>query len=601
MTVKAKPGIACVKVQTLCCILIVFVGIIVFGNHLKNSFQFDSVAYIVNNQNLEAPEEMLTVGFWVRDAFSRSLLRVSMAFNALLGQKQPFGYHLFNLVFHIFNALLIFFITRKLCLDFACASNTGWTDNIQMVSLFTALLFLCHPLQTESVVYIMSRSEVLAATFYLGGFYIFQSSIENGRRFSFSWKFARVLPLLVMIFIAGFSVKQTLITLPAVLLLYSLCLMDTQSRPIRFLKRWQWVIAGVIFIAGVLLLKKLLSDETFLIGPSNPDEMVGRKNYMLSQPAVLIFYYLKLLLFPFNLNIDPDIPVVTELFSLRFLLPVACIGVLIYLTSKAKKTQIYLFLVAWFFIVISPSSSIVTLHDLAAEHRTYLAGYGFYLLFVLGLFHLCVKRSALFVVLIYLVCSYGVTTIKRNLVWQSELTLWEDTRKKSPRIVRPLINLGRAHGEAGETEKAIYYYEQSLALAPHVFAPNYNLGDLYLAKGQTDKALKLFHRALMLDPGVPEVQGKLGEIYLDKKQYTLAEGYFKKAVELNPKYPSVLRNLGILNYFHLGRHRQGIAYFSRSLSLDPDQPEADEIRRLIARFGRQPQDKGKSGLLGPTG
>lgn len=588
MTNKAKPDRACVKVQVLCCALIAFIGILVFGNHLKNSFQFDSVAYIVNNQSLEAPEEMLTLGYWTRGVFSRSLLQVSMAFNAQLGQKQAFGYHLFNLTFHIFNALLLFFITRKLCLDFARASNAGWADNIQMISLFTALLFLCHPLQTESVVYIMSRSEVLSATFYLGGFYLFQSSMENGRRVASPWKFARVLLLLVIIFIAGFSVKQTLVTLPAVLLLYSLCLLDVQSRPIRFLKRWRWVLTGVIFLAGVLLLKKLLSDETFLIGPSNPAEMVGRKNYLLSQPSVLIFYYLKLLAFPFNLNIDPDIPVVTELFSLRFLLPVACMGAFIYLSARAKKTRIYFFLVAWFFILISPSSSIVTLHDLAAEHRAYLAAYGFYLLFVLGLFQLCVKRSALFIVLIFLTCSFGMTTIKRNRVWQSELTLWADTQKKSPRIVRPLINLGRAYGEAGKTEKAIYYYERSLALAPDVFALNYNLGDLYLAKGQVDRALKLFLRAENLNPGIPEVHGKLGEIYMGENKFELAEGYFKKAVELNPKYPSVLRNLGILNYYHLGRHRQGVAYFSRSLSLDPDQPEAEEIRQLIAGFGRHP-------------
>jgi tetratricopeptide (TPR) repeat protein len=601
MTIKKKLDMERVKVQVLCCVLIAFVGGIVFGNHLKNSFQFDSVAYIVNNQNLDTPEEMLTVGFWTRDVFSRSLLRVSMAFNALLGQKQPFGYHLFNLTFHVFNALLIFFITRKLCLDFSRASNTGWTDNIQMISLFTAILFLCHPLQTESVVYIMSRSEVLAATFYLGGFYLFQSTIENGRMVSSSMKLAWILPLLVLLFILGFSVKQTLITLPAVLLLYSLCLLDAQSRPIRFLKRWRWVLTGVIFLAGIILLKKLLDDETFLIGPSNPDEMVGRKNYMLSQPAVLIFYYLKLLLFPFNLNIDPDIPVVTELFSLRFLLPVACMGALIYLSARVEKTRVYFFLVAWFFILISPSSSIVTLHDLAAEHRAYLAAYGFYLLLVLGLFHLNVKRSALFVVLVFLTCSLGMTTITRNRVWQSELTLWADTQKKSPRIVRPLINLGRAYGEAGETEKAIYYYEKSLGLAPAVFAPNYNLGDLYLAKGQVDRALKLFHRALQLDPGIPEVQGKLGEIYLGKKQYVLAEEYFKKAIELNPKYPSVLRNLGILNYFHLGRHRQGIAYFSRSLTLDPDQPGADKIREIVARFRISPNDNEKKARPGPGG
>ena len=61
MTQKTKPELAMFKFRTLCCLLIVLFGIIIFGNHLKNSFQFDSVAYVVNNQNLKNPGEMLTL------------------------------------------------------------------------------------------------------------------------------------------------------------------------------------------------------------------------------------------------------------------------------------------------------------------------------------------------------------------------------------------------------------------------------------------------------------------------------------------------------------------------------------------------------------
>jgi len=598
---QKKHSEALFRIQARCCLLIALLGIIIYGGHLKNSFQFDSVAYVVNNPNLNSPRELLTFDYWTRGLFSRSLVQMSLAVNAQLGQIQPFGYHLFNLVFHIFNAILLFFITDKICRSLRLKSGTGSADNTRVISLFTAVLFLCHPLQTESVVYIMSRSEVLSATFYLGGFYLFLSCIASERFPAPVIKYVWVLVLLCLLFLIGFSAKQTLVTLPAVLLFYSLCQSEAQSCPVRFLKRWRWVISGVMFVAGALLLRKLLLDETFLIGPSNPEEMVGRKNYMLSQPSVLIFYYLKLLLFPFNLNIDPELPVVTQLYSWRFLVPVACIGALIYLTARARGSRVYLFCACWYFIVLLPSSSIVTLHDLAAEHRTYLAGYGFYLFFVLALFHLSVKKGTVFFLLVVLISSFGMTTLKRNRVWRSEVTLWEDTRKKSPHIVRPLINLGRAYGEAGATRKAIYFYERALEKAPAVFAPNYNLGDLYLAQGRVEEALQLFHRAEKVDPVVPEVNGKLGEIYLGKKQFELAEGYFKKAVELNPKYPSAFRNLGILNYFHLDRPEQGIAYFSRSLTLDPDQPQAEEIRQLIARPRRQPKTKGKNEALDPAG
>jgi protein O-mannosyl-transferase len=589
---EGKPNLANFKTQVQCCSSIVLLGMMVYGNHLHNAFQFDSVAYIVNNPNLDHPEEILTFEFLFSELKSRGLLRMSMAVNAALGGDHPFGYHLFNLTFHIFNTILLFFISEKVLRCFQRDPANPDAAKIRGVSLFTALLFLCHPIQIESVVYIISRSEVLAATFYLGGFFLFQSIWERRRSASGTMKFLGLPGLLFIIFALGFSVKQTLITLPAIILLYALCQCERDSRPIQFLKRWKWVLAGIFLVASFILLRKLLADESFLIGPSNPEEMVGRKKYMLSQPSVLLFYYLKLLLFPVNLNIDPDIPVVTHFMSWQFLGPAALLSALIYLTMNKAQSRIYFFGLSWFLIILSPSSSIITLHDLAAEHRVYLASYGFYLILALGLWQGIynrprlsqpAKQSTAFFLLVILVGSLGMMTVKRNLTWRSELTLWEDTRIKSPNLVRPLINLGRAHSLAGQTDRAIFYYETSLKKAPTVFALNYNLGELYQNQGRVEEALELFEKAETLSPEVPEVHGKLGEIYMKTEQYDLADRYFKRAIELNPKYPVALRNLGIINYFHLQRPEQGIVYFSRSLTLDPDQPEADEIRQLISR------------------
>ena len=577
-------------IQWRCCLLITLLGMIVYANHLHNAFQFDSVAYIVNNPNLDHPEEILTLEFWQANLKSRGLLRMSLAVNAFIGGKHPFGYHLFNLTLHIFNAILLIFITGKICRNFFGKSESG-NYQFRGISLFTALLFLCHPIQIESVGYVISRSEVLAATFYLGGFFIFLSFWEKRRAASRTMKFLWLPVLLFLVFALGFSVKQTLITLPAVLLLFVLCQWDFESRPIRFLRRWKWLIGGILFVAFAILLRKLLTDESFLIGPSNPAEMVGREKYMLSQPSVVVFYYLKLLLFPANFNIDPDIPVVTNLISWRFLIPSAFLGMMIYLAT-ITKSRIYLFCILWFLIVLSPSSSIVTLHDLAAEHRVYLASYGFYLAMVWILFQWTrvigqvsgnAQRWVPIILLVAIVGSLGTMTVKRNLIWKSEMTLWEDARDKSPHLVRPLINLGRAHSLSGQTDRAIFYYETSLKKSPHNFSLNYNLGELYLEKNRIDEALKRLHLAERLAPHTPEVHGKLGEIYMKTNRYDLANRYFKKAVELKPNYPEAFRNLGILNYYYLRKPDEGRVYFSRSLTLDPNQPEADKIRQLINR------------------
>tara|TARA_B100000749_G_scaffold182905_1_gene141380 strand:+ start:3662 stop:5428 length:1767 start_codon:yes stop_codon:yes gene_type:complete len=566
------------------CLLISLLGVLFFSNHLNNPFQFDSVAYIVNNANLKNPETLLSFEFWKKEFLARGLLRISLALNAYLDDFRPFGYHIFNLAFHILNALLLFFVLEKSLRRFGMEA-VGWgSKRIRSVSFFSAVFFLCHPIQTESVIYIMSRSEVIASTFYLAGFLLFQQLLE--RSSTSHLQYGLYFLSIFLIALVGFSVKQIVATLPAIMILYYLCSCPDHSPALQFLKKWRWAITGIIAGVAGFLFYKLLTDETFLIGPSRPEEMVGRAKYMLSQPSVIVFYYLKMLLFPMNLNIDPDIAVVTSLLSWNFLLPMFCIAFLLLCSLKVFKTRFVFFFLCWFFIILSPSSSIVTLHDLAAEHRTYLASAGIFILFACGVAEVTCRwgeTRPLNITLIFCVFALGIMTMKRNAVWQSELSLWQDTHQKSPHKLRPLINLARAHSLEGNSEKAIQYYQESLVKGPGVFATNYNLGALYLEKGLVTDALRHFQLASRIEPEIPEPFAKLGEIYLSQKNFKLADSYFKRAVELNPRSSKVFKNLGVVNFYHLNRPKQGLAYFTRSLNLDPGQPEADKIRELLAQ------------------
>ena len=566
------------------CLLISLLGVLFFSNHLNNPFQFDSVAYIVNNANLKNPETLLSFEFWKKEFLARGLLRISLALNAYLDDFRPFGYHIFNLAFHILNALLLFFVLEKSLRRFGMEA-VGWVSKrIRSVSFFSAVFFLCHPIQTESVIYIMSRSEVIASTFYLAGFLLFQQLLE--RSSTSHLQYGLYFLSIFLIALVGFSVKQIVATLPAIMILYYLCSCPDHSPALQFLKKWRWAITGIIAGVAGFLFYKLLTDETFLIGPSRPEEMVGRAKYMLSQPSVIVFYYLKMLLFPMNLNIDPDIAVVTSFLSWNFLLPMFCIAFLLLCSLKVFKTRFVFFFLCWFFIILSPSSSIVTLHDLAAEHRTYLASAGIFILFACGVAEVTCRwgeTRPLNITLIFCVFALGIMTMKRNAVWQSELSLWQDTHQKSPHKLRPLINLARAHSLEGNSEKAIQYYQESLVKGPGVFATNYNLGALYLEKGLVTDALRHFQLASRIEPEIPEPFAKLGEIYLSQKNFKLADSYFKRAVELNPRSSKVFKNLGVVNFYHLNRPKQGLAYFTRSLNLDPGQPEADKIRELLAQ------------------
>ena len=568
------------RVQKIyCSMALALIGILVYGNHLHNTFQFDSVAYIKNNLSLKNPESMLTLQFWISEFFARGLLSISMALNAHLDELHPFGYHMLNLALHIFNAILIFHISQKALLHF----KNQISENNAVISFFAAAIFLIHPVQTESVIYIISRSEVLASIFYLLGFFLFQIFIDIDNRHLVSKKI--ILPLVILfLIVTGYSVKQTLATFPLIIFLYYISICPLDSPVLKFLRNWKWPILTAVLVFLSLLLYKLLSDETFLIGPSNPHEMVGREKYMLSQPAVIVFYYLKKFFFPINLNVDPDVEVVTNFFSFSFIASMMIIAGIAYCLWKQKAWRFYIFFLCWFFIILSPSSSIVTLHDLAAEHRVYLALPGLIFILSYGLFDILKNQKSSILILCGLTLFLGTLNIERNRVWKNELSLWQDTYEKSPGKLRPLINLARAHSIEGNNEDAVRYYEEALSKGPGVFVIQYNLGELYLKEGRIKEAVLRFQSALNLKPEIPETYAKLGEIYLAQKKWKLADIYFKKCIEIDSRFSHVFKNLGVLHFYHLKNLKESLLYFSRSLALDPNQAEAGEIRKLLIQY-----------------
>ena len=164
-------------------------------------------------------------------------------------------------------------------------------------------------------------------------------------------------------------------------------------------------------------------------------------------------------------------------------------------------------------------------------------------------------------------------------------------RSKPPKSgPAPVINLGHAYTTAGNIDLAIKYFEKALALNPNIFATNYNLGNLYLKRGEEEDALRLLQTAALIRPKIPETHELLGEIYLKRKQIELAEFHLKQAVEIKPDYAPSMRNLGIIYYFHLKKPEEAAVYFSRALSIDPNQKEADNIQTLIKQI-RKPIKK----------
>ncbi len=570
----------------VCLLVIVVAGLLVYANHLLNPFQYDSVRFLTENLLFADPARLLSPDYVLKEYNHRGGLFWTYGLNAWLHGMDPFGFHLINLMFHLMNGALVFLVTLRALPYF------NWHVPFlshQGISLTAALLFVLHPIQTETVVYVMSRSELIAGWFYLLGFYCFQRELGSG---SSPWTFKQSLRtggVTLLILLVGYSIKPTIVTLPAMMVLYFM-LGRGQGDPIwERIRRYRAFIIGSFLVVTVALVAKLATDPLFLSGTPGAVETIGRQTYLLSQPWVIMFYYLKLLLFPFGLNIDPEIIPATTLTSWRFLMGAAAMGLSLWVAIRKPATRLPLFALLWFFIVLSPSSSFVTLLDFAAEHRVYLAAYGVFLIIVIGLAQLIKvtvtvpsRRDAwYFTAAILLLLTHSTLTINRNQVWSNEVTLWEDVLKKSPNKVRALVNLGHAYTNQGDREKAIDFYQRSLKKGAHYFQTYYNVAVLYLEKGETDKAFEHFSIAARVDGSIPDVHARLGDLYMQRQDWKKADAHLRQAVELNPQYDSAFRSLGVLHYYYLKDPRTGTAFLKRSLHLNPGQPDAAKIRALV--------------------
>ena len=148
----------------------------------------------------------LPIGDWIRGL--RPLLMFSYWLNfKQSGNEVTFGYHVVNVILHFFNGALIYLAIRK-------ALSWIHTERSQqeILSIFAAGLFLFHPVQTESVSYVASRSETLSVFFVLAAYVVFLY------RKSVAVSVGTSLMVLIL-FGAALLTKEHSAVLPAILLL----------------------------------------------------------------------------------------------------------------------------------------------------------------------------------------------------------------------------------------------------------------------------------------------------------------------------------------------------------------------------------------------
>lgn len=563
--------------------LIVLAGMAAFGNSFSGSFVFDDHTSIIDNPSirrlwpiwpvLSPPANGETVG-------GRPLLNLSFAVNYALDGLKTRGFHAVNLAIHILNGLFLLGIVRRTLRLPTVSSRLGGAS--LGPAFVAALLWTVHPLQTESVTYIAQRAESLAGWFFLLVMYCVVRGLESDR--PARWYMAAVIGCWL-----GVAVKETVAVAPLVVLLYDRTFWSGSFCD-SLRKRWglyAGLVVGWILVAGLVF-----SSPTPVRyeGLTVPDPW----SYARSQPGVIL-YYLRLSLWPDPLCLDYDWPIaqtwmsiVPGMLAIGLLLGATVIGLM--------GRRGWGFLGAWFFLILSPTSIVVPLQQLAFEHRMYLPLAAVVTMVVIGVYvagqNLADRigrgyRVATVVVLVTTAAvMLGVLTFRRNKVYRDEVLIWQDTLAKAPHNARAYYNLGVLNSKAGRWMKAVEYYQQTIRIQPDYAAAHGNLG-IALANGdQLRDARDHYERALKINPDSVTIHNNLGTLLGQLGRNQEAKEHFQRAIELKPDYAEAYYNLATACAVS-GDLNDAIMHYQQALRIQPEYLLAhNNLAILLAKVGR---------------
>ncbi|MFO8048887.1 MAG: tetratricopeptide repeat protein, partial [Desulfosudaceae bacterium] len=509
---------------------------LIYGDSLRAPFYFDDLTNIIENPHIHLTRlDLSRIKEIPRGRpTGRSVPFFTFALNYYFHRDQVTGYHLFNILIHIGCGLMVFLLTGQTLR--LCGRQS------LLIPLLAALLWLTHPLHTQSVTYIVQRINSLAALFYLMAlwFYVkFRLSLKNKEPVRFTS--SPVLPAAAALgcgLLALLS-KQNSASLPVIILLYEWYFFQNRDRS-RVKKNWPWLLAMVLSIVIIALVYLGGNPiDRIMAGYENQPFNMGQR--LLSQGRVVI-YYISLLVFPHpgRLNIDYDFPVSAGLADpATTALALAALAALLAAAGMAQKDRLLSFALIWFLVTLAVESSFIGLM-LVFEHRTYLPSV-FPVIALTAVFFRQVRPVSLAVILLAAFMAVnGYWTFQRNAVWQDQLGFWRDCAQKSPNKVRPRNNYGMALAESDDFEAAVTEYERSIALSRGTLPyPHNNLGMLYFQRGDLTRAAEHFKKAIRTDPDFFKPYLNLGTLLNRSGDNQRALVFLEEALRHNRYFPAI--------------------------------------------------------------
>jgi tetratricopeptide (TPR) repeat protein len=544
-------------------VLFLFI-LITYGNIFDNELLWDDEVFIIENPDIRDFSNIPK--FFVYPDYGdlyRPLKSILLTVTYKIWNLDKFGYHLNSFLLHFFSTVLIFYISFILFKK-------------KNLAFLSAVIFAIHPIHTERVTGVTAGFDLLGIVFYLLSFFLYLKfkELKNKRFFYFS----------LLAFVLALLSSEEAISLPFVIFLYEFINYDRikdilNKNSIKYLLKKSYIYFLILIfylIVRFLVLGHVARRATYVAG--------NFYSTMITMSKVIVTKYIRLLIFPVNLSLNDTMPFSTSIFDFRVLLSLVVISIILFCAFKQlSKNKMVSFAIFWFFITLIPFYNIVPIITLYQERYLYLPSFSICIIFSLLFFRLKKVSKALAIVLmIFLILSFSVGTIRRNNDWQNAEILWKKTVQTSPDFSIAYNNLGRVYLEQNKNREALKLFikaiEHKLNYSYSTYKPEYadpyaNIGIIYKRMGNYSLAVKYYKKAISLKSDYHQAYYNLGILYNELEEYDKAIVEFVEAIKIRPTYAKAHNNLGI-SLMNIGNIDEAIAAFEKALQLDSNYKEA---------------------------
>jgi tetratricopeptide (TPR) repeat protein len=556
-----------IRSDLLVCLFLVIAILSVYWQVRNHDFiNYDDDLYVSSNSHVQTglTLESITWAFTSTHASNwHPLTWLSHMLDCRIYGMNPGQQHLTNVLLHILNTLLLFFVFKRMSKDI-------WQSG------FVAALFALHPLHVESVAWLAERKDVLSTFFWVLTLWSYLRYVERSG-------LNRYLPVLFF-FILGLMTKPMLVTLPFLLLLLDYWPLrrfqlgspedGQECRPRSFYFGMVWEKLPLFFLSA---------------GSSVITYMVQKSSGAMSTLAVIPFHvrignaiisyvsYIRKMIWPHNLAVlypYPKAIIYWQVVGAGLLL-----GVITVIVFRMVKTKPY-FAVGWFWFLgtLIPVIGLLQVGlQTMADRYTYVPLIGLFIIIAWGVPDILgkwrYKKKILALSSVFVLSALMICTGFQAGKWRNSMTLFQNAADVTENNYVAYGKLGEALAAQGKMDSAIKHYSESLRIRPDFMSTHLSLGVALRELGNYDAAIRHFHEALRIEPNNTIAHNNLGVVLARKGNDKEAVSHFFEAIRINPDYAGAYYNLGKI-FGNQEKIENAILYYRKTLYINPHMTQA---------------------------